>query len=133
MFKNQIVIRLKTRELKKGYTDDFIPTKDTFHLTSREGKTEEINVEDTKAIFFVKDLDGNKNYKYTYKDVISGEGKKVIVYFKDGETIVGYVLVYSPERKGFFMKPADLQGNNKRIYVVASSLKKMEIIYHEEE
>jgi len=130
--KNQIVIRLKNRELKKGYTDDFMPTKDTFHLNSRDGKKEEIIVDDTKAIFFVKSLDGNKNYKYTYKDVISGEGKKVIVYFKDGETIIGYVLVYSPERKGFFMKPADLNGNNIRIYVVASSLKKMEIIYHEE-
>ena len=128
---NQIVIRLKNRELKKGYTDDFIPTKDSFHLNSREGKTEKIIVDDTKAIFFVKDLDGNKNYKYTYKDVISGEGKKAVVYFKDGETIKGYILVYSPERAGFFMRPADLNGNNKRIYVVTSSLKKIEIIYNE--
>ena len=131
MIQNQIVIRLKNRDLKKGYTDDFMPTKDTFHLNTREGKTEEINVDDAKAIFFVKDLDGNKDYKYTYKDVISGEGKKTIVHFKDGETLVGYVLAFSPERKGFFVKPADLNGNNKRIFVIASSLKKIEIIYNE--
>jgi hypothetical protein len=90
-------------------------------------------LEDAKAIFFVKDLDGNKDYKYTYKDVISGEGKKTILYFKDGEKVVGYVHAYSPERKGFFIKPADLNGNNNRIYVITSSLKKMEIIYHEGE
>lgn len=132
MAKNQIVIRLKNRELKKGYTDDFMPTKDIFHLTTRDGKTEEINVEDAKAIFFVKDLDGNKGYKYTYEDDIEGEGKKTNVYFKDGERIVGFVLVFSPERKGFFMRPADLKGNNRRIYVVSSSLKKVEIIYDDE-
>ena len=131
--KNQIVIRLKDKQLKKGYTDDFLPTKDTFHLNTREGKTEVINMEDAKAIFFVKKLDGNKDYKYTYKDIITGEGRKVIVHFKDGETIIGYVLAYSPERKGFFLKPADLNGNNNRIYVIASSLKKIEIIYHEGE
>jgi hypothetical protein len=132
MIKNQIVIRLKSRELKKGYTEDFMPHRDTFHLNTRDGKTEEINMDDAKAIFFVKDLDGNKGYKYTYKDEIAGEGNRVIAEFKDGEKVVGYVLAYSPERKGFFMKPADLNGNNRRIYVVASSLKKLEIIYSEE-
>ncbi|MBN2418142.1 MAG: hypothetical protein JXL81_02060 [Deltaproteobacteria bacterium] len=130
--RNQIVIRLKNRDLKKGYTDDFMPNKDTFHLNNRDGKTEEINVEDAKAIFFVKDLDGNKGYKYKYEDVISGAGKKINIDFLDGEKIIGYVLVYSPERKGFFVKPADLNGNNRQIYVVASSLKKIEIIYSDE-
>lgn len=129
MIINQVVIQLKDGKIKKGDTDDFMPNKDTFHLNSRHGKKEEIKVDDAKAIFFVKDLDGNKDYEYTYEDVIPGEGKKFNVYFKDGEMIVGYVLAFSPERKGFFMKPADLKGNNRRIFVVASSLVKVEIIY----
>ena len=132
MIKNQIVIRLKNRDLKKGYTEDFMPNKDTFHLNNRDGETEEINVEDAKAIFFVKDLDGNKGYKYTYEDEIAGEGNRMIVEFKDGEKVVCYGLAYSPERKGFFMKPADLKGNNRRVFVVTSSLKKLEIIYSDE-
>lgn len=125
--KNQVVIRLKNRELKKGYTEDFMPNKDSFHLNNREGKVEKIDVEDAKAIFFVKKLDGNKDYKYKYEDVIPGGGKKANIEFKDGEKIVGYVSIYSPERKGFFIRPADLNGNNRQIYVVASSIKNMEI------
>ena len=125
---NQIVIQCKDGSIKKGNTNDFMPNKGTFHLNSREGNVEEVNVEDAKAIFFVKDLEGNKEYNYTYDDVIPGGGKKISVNFNDGESIIGYVLSYSPERKGFFMTPADLDGNNQRIYVVASSVEKVEAL-----
>ncbi len=124
---NQIVIKCKDGNLKKGNTNDFMPNKATFHLNNTESKIEEIRVEDAKAIFFVKNLDGNKDYKYEYGDIIPGGGKKVNVNFNDGENIVGFVLGYSPDRKGFFMTPADLSGNNQRVYVVASSVKKVEM------
>jgi hypothetical protein len=42
------------------------------------------------------------------------------VNFHDGETIIGYVLGYSPKKQGFMMTPADLQGNNERIFVLGS-------------
>jgi len=122
---NQIVINLKDGKLKKGNTNDFLPNKATFHLTNREGDIEEVKVEDAKAIFFVSDLDGNKDYNYTYDDVIPGGGKKVSVDFNDGENVVGYALGYSPDRQGFFITPADLSGNNQRIYAVVSSIKKV--------
>lgn len=125
---NQIVVKYKGGEIKKGSTNDFLPNKNNFHLNSREGGIEEINLDDTKAIFFVKDLDGNGDYNYTYEDVIPGGGKKMNVDFDDGERITGYALGYSPERKGFFITPADLSGNNQRIYVVASSVIKVELL-----
>jgi len=125
---NQIVIKFKNGSIKKGNTNDFLPNKKTFHLNNTEGNIEEINVDDAKAVFFVKDLDGNKDHIYNYEDVVPGGGKKVKVDFEDGETIVGYVLGYSPERQGFFMTPADLSGNNQRIYTVASYVKKVEFI-----
>lgn len=122
---NQIVLHLKNGNVKKGTTNDFLPNKATFHLNTREGEVEEIKVEDSKAIFFVKDLDGDKDYNYAYEDVIPGGGKKVNVDFKDGENIVGYVLGYSTGRQGFFMSPADVTGNNQRIYAVTSSVTKV--------
>jgi hypothetical protein len=125
---NQIVVNLKDGTLIKGTTNDFLPNKANFHLSAREGEVEEIKVEDSKAIFFVKDLDGDKDYKYTYEDVIPGGGKKINVLFNDGENIVGFVLSYSAERQGFFMTPADLNGNNQRIYVVASSVNKVDFL-----
>ncbi|MFC1863158.1 DUF6982 domain-containing protein [Thermodesulfobacteriota bacterium] len=122
---NQIVIKLKDGSLKKGNTNDFLPNKKTFHLNNTEGNVEEINVDDTKAVFFVKDLDGNKDHNYRYEDNIPGGGKKISVEFNDGETIIGYALGYSPDRQGFFVSPADLSGNNQRIYAVTSAVKKV--------
>ncbi|MBN2419863.1 MAG: hypothetical protein JXL81_10795 [Deltaproteobacteria bacterium] len=122
---NQIVIHSKNGNIKKGNTNDFLPNKATFHLTRREGDIEEIKVDECKAIFFVKDLDGDKDYKYAYGDVIPGGGKKVNVDFNDGESIVGYALGYSADRQGFFITPADVSGNNQRVYAVTSSVKKV--------
>lgn len=128
MLINQVVVKFKTRKMKKGNTKDFLPNKETFHLTNRKGEVEVINVDDCKAIFFVKDLDGNKDYNYTYDDVVPGGGKMVSVDFNDGENVIGYVLSYSPNRQGFFITPADLSGNNQRIYAVTSFVKKVEFI-----
>ena len=119
---------MKNGDIKKGNTNDFFPNKKSFHLNTISGHVEEVQVEDAKAIFFVKDFDGNKDYQYSYQDDIPGGGKKISVDFNDGETIVGYVLGYSPQREGFFVTPADLNGNNERIYAVASAVKKVQFI-----
>jgi hypothetical protein len=105
-----------------------VPNKTSFHLNNTDGEIEEINIENIKAIFFVRDLNGAQGYIYNYKDNIPGGGKKIQVEFNDGEIIVGYVLGYSPERQGFFMTPADLEGNNLRIYAVAAAVKKKQFL-----
>jgi len=81
-----------------------------------------------KALFFVKDIEGNKDYKETYNDIIQGGGRKIRVEFADGEVIVGFVLGYSPDRQGFIMSPADSNGNNNRIFVVKSATRNVEFI-----
>ena len=93
-----------------------------------DGDVETIEVENLKALFFVKDYEGNKDHKRDYKDIIAGGGKKVEVSFNDGETIIGYVLGYSPERQGFIMTPADLSGNNERVFVVQTAIKEVKFI-----
>jgi hypothetical protein len=40
---------------------------------------------------------------------------------------VGYTTGYSPDRTGFYMVPADLKGNNERIFVVASATEAIEM------
>ena len=120
---NKVVIQFKDGTVMKGSTTDFLPNKASFHLNSQNETVETIAVDDLKAVFFVKDVDGNKDYNETYQDVIQGGGKKVQVEFNDGETIVGYVLGYSPDRQGFNLTPADLNSNNERIFVVTSATK----------
>ena len=128
MEQNKVVVKFKDDTVSKGKTSDFFPNKNQFNLEEMNGDIVEISIEDLKAVFFVKDFKGDKNYKDKYSDEIAAGGRKIAVRFFDGETVVGYTLAYSPDREGFFMAPADLQGNNQRIFVVKSAAKKIELL-----
>ena len=128
MVSNKVVVKYKDGNIVKGSTGDFLPTKPRFHLNVLDGSIKEIQVEELKALFFVKDVEGNKDYNETYEDVIQGGGKKIEVEFNDGETIVGYVQSYSPDRQGFIMSPADLNSNNERVFVVMTSAKSVKFL-----
>jgi hypothetical protein len=119
---NKIIVRFKDGMIMKGNTSDFSPNKVRFHLNRMDGKTEEIDIENLKAVFFVKDFGGNKDYQEKYEDSIHGAGRKIEIEFTDGESITGYALGYSPDRHGFFITPADLSSNNERIFVVKSAM-----------
>ena len=128
MAPNKVVAKCKDNTMRKGTTRDFFPNKSQFHLEEMNGEILEINVEDLKAVFFVKNFEGNKAHQKSYDDNVAGGGKKIKVRFFDGETVVGYTLGYSPDRQGFFLTPADLQGNNERIFVVTSATEKIEFL-----
>ncbi len=125
---NKIVVKFKNGTLMKGTTNDFFPNKKHFHLHLLDNKIIEVDVERLKAIFFVKDFQGNKEFKETYIDVIAGGGKKMKVKFSDGEVIIGFSLGYSPGRHGFFMVPADLKSNNARIFIITSATERIEVL-----
>ena len=125
---NKVVLRFKDGKIMKGNTADFFPNKKQFHLTTPEGDIENIDVEKLKAVFFVKDSEGDKTRQDKYDDEIAGGGRKINVEFIDGEVIKGYTLAYSPDRHGFFITPADLKGNNERIFIVKSSTRNVKFI-----
>jgi hypothetical protein len=125
---NKVVVKFKDNTLAKGKTNDFFPNKTQFHLEEINGGIVEISIEDLKAVFFVKDFKGNKNHEDNYNDEIAAGGRKIKVRFFDGETVLGYTLGYSPDRQGFYLTPADLQGNNERIFVVKSATEKIELL-----
>ena len=79
-----------------------------------------------KSIFFVKDFEGEKTFSYEYKENFSDLGRKIKIEYFDGEIITGYVFGYSPKSQGFLITPADLDGNNLRIYVIAAAVKKVQ-------
>jgi len=125
---NNVVARLKKDAVLKGKTSDFFPNKTSFHLETLDGKIVRIDVEQLKAVFFVKDINGDAFRPDIYDDTIKGSGKKIKCTFIDGESIVGYTLGYSPDRHGFYMTPADLNGNNERIFVVKSATQNVEFL-----
>jgi hypothetical protein len=50
------------------------------------------------------------------------------VDFADGEEMIGYTQGYSPDRPGFFLIPADLKGNNEKVFVVKSATRKIQFL-----
>lgn len=87
-----------------------------------------IEINSLKAVFFTKDWYGNKDHRDNYSNEILGAGQKIRVEFFDAEVVIGFSSCYSPNRQGFFLIPADNNGNNERIFVVKSSTKEVECI-----
>lgn len=116
----------------KGYIFNFLATRDSFRLFPAEnspheaGKDVKFNI--LKAIFFVKDLEGNRDHHDAYDLKAAGHGRKVEVTFRDGEKIIGSTEAYNPQKPGFFIFPADPEGNNLRIFVVNSSVQKVRLL-----
>jgi hypothetical protein len=123
---NRIVAHFQDGQILKGFTNDFLPAKDHFHLSS-EGqpagtKPREIRCADLKALFFVKTFEGDPlHHDLTDPAAAAGPGRRIRVVFKDGEILVGTTQGYDRSRPGFFVVPADSQSNNERCFVVAAA------------
>ena len=131
MIANKVVVHGKNGKILKGTTADFLPKKPVFHVIiggMLGEEVKEISVDDLKAVFFVKSLTGNKNYR-EIKDFIDppGTGKRIKATFKDGEVIFGYTNVINFDQLGLSFVPADKNSNNERIFFVFSSLAALEI------
>ncbi len=124
----KVVARYVSGRLLKGFTHDFLPNKDRFHLRPPDkaaGEATEVLLKELKAVFFVKDFGGDPQY-HERKKYLEGEkpsGKKVEVTFKDGEVIVGSTLGYDRSRPGFFVFPVDTNANNIRVFAVSPAIR----------
>jgi len=131
---NQVVAHTKTGQLIKGITNNFLPNKESFHLlpagSAPGSKPMEVFLNQLKAVFFVKDLQGQRDHqeKNAFDPYAFQQGKKIRVVFQDGEVLVGLTQGYQPGRPGFFMVPADPKSNNERCYIVASSTKEVTLL-----
>ena len=126
----KVVARYVNGKRVKGFSQDFFPNKDRFHVypaAKPSGEAVEVLVKELKAVFFVQDFAGNSLYNER-KKYIEGEkpsGRKVEVTFMDGEVLVGTTLGYDPSRPGFFLFPADPKSNNIRVFAVIPAVKKV--------
>jgi len=120
----------------KGVTHDFGTQKKVFHVISIEGevggeggKAAPIFLSDLKAVFFVKSLEGRKDYRVNleFEDKVEPAGlMKIKITFFDGEILEGTTHGYTPEREGFFIVPLEKDSNNLRVFVLSKSVKKVE-------
>ena len=126
---NKVVVHMQDGKIHKGVTQDFRPEGETFHLLPAEGGGIPMRVTlcDAKALFYVKDYLGNRDYNSRKAfDDVKGEGRRAIVTFVDGETIWGVVPTYDPQASGFDFYPSDPDDNNQKIFVVNRSVRSVE-------
>lgn len=126
MDQSRIVVRYADGRVLKGFTRNFGPDRPVFHVTSVDDTATgpvPVKVNDLKALFFVRDFDGNSAHQEAREFSQPTQGRKVEVTFADGEIIVGSALGYSKERPGFFLFPADAESNNIRIFVVSGAVR----------
>ena len=128
---HRIVARFQDGRVLKGFTTDFLPAKDHFHMTLEEqgaaAKPMGVRVPDLKALFFVKSFEGDPSHHRSNESAPGAKvaGRRIRVVFKDGEVIVGTTQGYDRSRPGFFIVPLDAGGNNERCFVVAAATKEV--------
>lgn len=125
----KIVLRYTDGTVLKGNTYDFSPVRPNFHFSPINSSDDpiEVNMGELKAVFFVKDFEGDPSYneRKDFTEVDQTYGQKVEVIFADGERLEGTTTGYDLERLGFFLFPADPKGNNIRVFLVSTAVSKV--------
>ena len=124
----KVIIRFKDGRKLKGYVRDFFSGASGFGFRKKLSDEEtSLSMDDLKAVFFVRELDGNPDYaeKKEFSKDQAYTGKKVKVTYQDGEVSFGTVLSYNPKRPGFLMVPSDENSNNLKIFVVSSAVREL--------
>jgi len=138
----KVVIHYHDGKIRKGFLHPFQLTDEETIFSKEDQQTSEtlkVPLRDLKAIYYVKDHQGDKDFKEKKKfGLAASKGRKVMVKFKDRELVCGYVTEslpwvlgkFQPEpdssRFGFFLIPADPESNNLKIFVVVSALKEIQ-------
>jgi hypothetical protein len=136
MLKKKVVVRYQNGEIVKGWVQDFRPDRESFILFPlfEYSKEERIEIEfsSLKAVFFVKDFIGNKDYKkirtFNVDLKITPSQRKLIVNFIDGEHLYGTSHNYGRYKVGFFMYPIDSKDNSERIFVVHKAIESVRLM-----
>jgi len=125
----KVVAHYANGKVIKGFSGDFYPNKDRFHLfvaTDPTGEAMEVLIKDLKAVFFVRDFIGDPQYneRKLFLEGEKSQGRRLEAICIDDELFVGSTLGYDSKRKGFFVFPVDPTSNNIRVFVVSSAVKK---------
>jgi hypothetical protein len=129
---HRVVVRYTDGRLLHGFSNDFHPSHACFQFSPSvgcpAGERLMVPIARLKAVFFVKDLQGDQNRVDAQMFDHAPRGRKVQLTFRDGEVMTGSTLGYKPNEQGFFVVPADSRGNNLRAYVVTAAIRHIRII-----
>lgn len=129
MQENKIVAHTLDHRVVKGLTHDFDPAQEFFHVLPAEGGgvPVRVHIADLKALFYVKDFLGNRDYNAPRRfGVAAARGRRCVVTFSDGEVIFGFTPDYAEGAVGFVLYPSDPDDNNEKLFVAAAAVQHIE-------
>ncbi len=136
MLKKKAVVKYRNGDIIKGWIEEFKPQRESFMLFplieySKEDRIE-IKFSSLKAVFFVKDFIGNKDYKkvrtFNVDLKITPSQRKLIVNFLDDEHLYGTSHSYGRYKVGFFVYPIDPKDNSERIFVIHKAIESVRLM-----
>ena len=122
--RNLVVARFKDGRVCKGITRDFSSDAEFFHISGVDpppgSQPRRIWLSDLKALFWVKDLNGNPHHPNRIPPQPEAEPGETlaVVRFNDDEILPGHTLDYAGIGKGFFLIPAEPEANNTCAFVL---------------
>lgn len=118
---NIVVAHFLDGRILKGTSLDVDPNRPTCHIRTSASEMVPVRLDEMKALYFVKSLEGNRTHKDASKpepgDVRLHGVRQIEITFKDGEKMVGLTHHYPPTRNFFFVLPIDPQTNTIRLLV----------------
>lgn len=122
-----VIARARTGQLVPGYLEKGkLLNRGILKMTDVSGVPVPIDIHKLKALFFVRDFSGNRDYleEKTLVEDPPRPGLRARVRFEDNEMLEGVTensleLLTDP---GFFFWPGDQRSNNLLIYVLKSAL-----------
>ncbi|HEY9466153.1 MAG TPA: PilZ domain-containing protein [Vicinamibacterales bacterium] len=126
----KVIARFLDGRLVRGYTADFHPSKPQLHLSAEPHSSDTLflQLSQLKALFFVRDFNGDQTRVDRHEFGSTSQGRKVVVTFHDGETLIGSTLGYRGEGEGFFVQPADPRSNNLRVFVAPGATQQVRFL-----
>jgi hypothetical protein len=129
----QLVVKYLDGRILKGTPASWDIDSDGFNILPRDalpGSNEEIYISfaDLKAVYFVRDFDGQIGRKLV-SPATQIHGLHMLITFHDNEKIEGYTSEsYSPESPRFYFFPADQSGNTISLLVEREHLKDIQVL-----
>jgi len=129
---NKVVVALVDKRRIKGFVYNFSAVRETFSVfpteSAQKGEATDVQLRNVKAVFFVKDFAGNSSRSDVQSPEQLGRGRRMEIVFRDGEKMIGTTEAYHPQKPGFFIFPADRDGNNRRVFVVNANLRSVKFL-----
>jgi hypothetical protein len=124
----KIVARFLDGTILKGFNLDFDVNRPSFSLLpgpDADAGGVSVPVTNLKAVFFVRDFEGNAEYRERKTFMGATQGRRIHLTFTDGEMIIGTTQGYRAGGIGFYVTPVDPRANNARIFVISSAVKQV--------